>query len=101
MKIIKHRPLTEDKEELEELFGRKKKQAALPPENPGINHAWDEHYKMLEGIRKSGVASCLAGMYLRDGTNLSDEELSKIYCSWIMNYDELARYFHWKSDEED
>jgi hypothetical protein len=96
MKIIKKK----QPEQLDEFFGRKKKPAPIP-EKPGINHAWDKHYEMLEWIRKSGVNAYCAGAYLREGTNLSDEEVAEILCSWIYNYDELARYFHWKADDED
>lgn len=100
MKIIKScKPVTEELEALEELFGRKKK-AAPPPEKPGINHEWDKHYNTLEDIRRSGVSSWLAGMYFKEGTNISDEEAVQIFHSWIANYQELAKYFHWKIDEE-
>jgi hypothetical protein len=100
MKIIKStKPVTET-ENLEELFGRKKK-AAPVPEKPGIDHAWDKHYQALEDIRQSGVSSWLAGMYFREGTNISDEEAAKIFYCWIENYAELAKHFHWKTDDEE
>ena len=97
MKIIKEAKETEN---LEELFGRKKKeQPAPPPEKPGINREWDEHYKMLEAIRKSGVSSWLAGMYFINDSGLSEELANKIWFSWIENYAELAKLFRWKNSE--
>jgi hypothetical protein len=95
MKIIKKK----QPEQLDEFFGRKK--AAPVPEKPGINHEWDKHYETLESIRKSGVSPWLAGMYFNEGSNISDEECSQIWYSWIENYNELAKYFHWKTDNED
>lgn len=99
MKIIKH---TEPKpEELNELFGKKKKQEpAPPPEKPGINRDWDEHYKTLEMIRRSGVDAWLAGSYFVSDSGLPEELSRKIWFSWIENYRELARKFGWKTDED-
>lgn len=90
MKIIKNK---KEPEQLNELFGKKK--PAPVPEKPGINHEWDKHYQTLENIRRSGVSSWLAGMYFREGTAISDEEAAKVFYSWIENYEELARQFHW------
>ena len=95
MKIIKH---TETKpEELNELFGIKKKAAepAPIPEKPAINMEWKKYYEMLEAIRKSGVSQYLAGGYLREGTNLPDEVIAEIVYSWIENYAVLADKLHW------
>lgn len=92
MKIIKKKP--EQPEQINELFGRKKKPAPVP-EKVGINHEWDKYYEMLEDIRASGVSVWLAAGYLSEGVKISTEELSKIWYSWIDNYDELAKYFHW------
>ena len=100
MKIIKEQK--EQPEKLEELFGfGKKKKPAPVPEPPGVNHAWDKYYEMLEGIRKTGVSQWTAGIYLSEGTNLSYEQVAQIVNSWITNYKELAHYFHWEPDEED
>ena len=98
MKIIKNK-LTDAPEELEELFGRKKtqevEQPAPPPEKPGINRAWDDHYKTLEALRRSGVSSWMAGVYFASESGLPKELANKIWFSWIENYDQLARIFHW------
>jgi hypothetical protein len=98
MKIIKH---TETKpEELNELFGRKKATEPAPaPEKPGINREWDEHYKMLEAIRKSGVSAWLAGGYFVADSGLPEELARKIWFSWIENYDQLADKFNWQKED--
>lgn len=97
MKIIKQ--VKPESENLEELFGRKKKQEAEQPapvpEKPGINRAWDDHYKMLEMIRRSGVSSWLAGSYFMADSGLPEELSYKIWFSWIENYDTLADKFGW------
>jgi hypothetical protein len=97
MKISKKKHY-EQPEQLDELFGRKKK-AAPPPEKPGINPEWEPHYKTLEEIRQSGVSSWLAGLYFREGSNLPDELIQQIFYSWIENYEELARKYHWQVGE--
>ena len=97
MKIIKNKQT--ETENLEELFGRKKKQEveqpAPPPEKPGINREWDEHYKTLESLRRSGVSSWMAGVYFATDSGLQKELANKIWFSWIENYDELASKFKW------
>lgn len=66
-------------------------------ERPEINKDWDQHYIMLEYIRKSGVKDpTLAMFYLMEGTNLSGDEADQIVRSWVANYDALARRFRWK-----
>jgi hypothetical protein len=96
MKIIK-KTATENKEELNELFGKKKKAAepAPAPNKPGINREWDEHYKTLEYIRRSGVSPWLAGGYFVADSGLPEELAQKIWFSWIENYDTLADKFGW------
>lgn len=99
MKIIKE---AKDKENLEELFGRKKKdQPAPPPEKPGINREWDDYYKTLEALRQSGVSSWMAGLYFVTDSGLPKELANQIWFSWIENYDQLARIFRWKNSELD
>jgi hypothetical protein len=99
MKIIK-KTTTENKEELNELFGKKKAaEPAPPPEKPGINRDWDEHYKMLEAIRKSGVSAWLAGSYFVSDSGLPEELARKIWFSWIENYDKLADKFNWQKED--
>ena len=88
MKIIKQK-----QEPLNELFGRKK--PAPVPEKVGINREWDKHYETMEDIRKSGVPTYLVGMYFKEGTAMPDELVSKIFASWLENYDELAKLFRW------
>lgn len=90
MKIIKEAKETEN---LNELFGKKK--SAPIPEKVGINREWEEHYKTMESIRKSGVPTYLVGMYFSEGTALPDELISKIFASWLENYEELSKLLHW------
>lgn len=89
MKIIKHK----EQKPITELFGRKKPTPA--PEKIGINREWDKHYETMESIRKSGVPIHLVGMYFSEGTAMQDELISKIFTSWLDNYDELSKLFHW------
>ena len=97
MKIIKE---AKEAENLEELFGRKKKvEPAPPPEKPGINRDWDDHYKTLEALRQSGVSSWMTGIYFATDSGLPKELANKIWFSWIENYDQLARIFRWKNSE--
>lgn len=93
--------LTDSPEDLVELFGlgKKRKEVATPPpppEKPGINREWDDHYKTLEALRRSGVSSWMAGVYFASESGLPKELANKIWFSWIENYDTLARIFHWK-----
>ena len=90
MKIIKK---DKPKENLEELFGRKK--PAPPPEPVGINREWDKYYNILEDMRKSGVPTYLAGMYFSEGQALPDELIANVFSSWLQNYDELSKLLHW------
>ena len=90
MKLIKE---SKDSKNLEELFGRKK--PAPTPEKVGINHEWDKYYETMESIRKSGVPIYLVGMYFGEGTAMSDDLISKVFTSWLDNYNELSTLFHW------
>ena len=99
MKIIKEAKETEN---LTELFGRKKKVAepvapAEPPKKTEINRAWDDHYKMLEAIRQTGKSLFGAGICFVSDSGLPMAFAQEVVQSWIDNYDELARRFHWKT----
>lgn len=100
MKIIKE---AKEAENLEELFGRKKKVVEpLPPVEPPkkaeINRDWDDHYQMLEAIRRSGGYSLFAaGICFVSDSGIPTPLAHEIVQSWIDNYDELARKLHWKN----
>jgi hypothetical protein len=62
-----------------------------------INHEWDEHYEMLEFIRRTGITNMWgAAPYLAEGANISRDLATKVLLSWIENYDELNKQFHWQ-----
>lgn len=64
-----------------------------------INHDWQEFYKVLEGIRRSGICNMFgAAPYLAGMTGISEREASKILVSWISNYDELKKLY-WPEEE--
>jgi hypothetical protein len=91
MKIIKKK----QPEQLDELFGRKKKQEEPVPEVHPINRDWDTHYRTLEMIRKTGVPKDLAGSYFIADSGINEDVAREIFRSWLDNYDELAHLFRW------
>lgn len=91
MKIIKKK----QPEQLDELFGRKKKQEEPVPEVHPINRDWDTHYRTLEMLRKSGVSKELAGSYFITDSGIKEPLAREIYLSWLDNYDELAHLLRW------
>lgn len=91
MKIIKKK----QPEQLDELFGRKKKQEPVEPEVHPINREWDTHYRTLEMLRKSGVSKELAGSYFIADSGIKEPLAREIYLSWLDNYDELAHLLRW------
>jgi hypothetical protein len=98
MKIIKE---AKDSKNLEELFGKKKKVVepvapAEPPKKAEINRDWDEHYKMLEALRQTGISQFQAGSYFVVDSGLPTALAQEIVQSWLDNYDELALKLHWK-----
>ena len=63
-----------------------------------IKEEWEEYYKILEGIRRTGVCNMFgAAPYLKEFCpELSQKEASEILCNWIHNYDELDERFGWQ-----
>jgi hypothetical protein len=63
-----------------------------------IKEEWEEYYKVLEGIRRTGVCNMFgAAPYLKEFCpELSQKEASEILCNWIHNYDELNERFGWQ-----
>lgn len=68
-------------------------------EKYSIREDWEEYYKVLEGIRRTGVTNMFgAAPYLKEFCpELSREESNQILCNWIHNYDELSERFGWRS----
>lgn len=63
-----------------------------------IRDEWEEYYKMLEAIRKSGITNMFgAAPYLKEFCpELSREEANQILCNWMSNYDELNKKYSWQ-----
>lgn len=63
-----------------------------------IRPEWEEYYKTLEGIRRTGVVNMWgATPVLKECfSNLSTEEANEILCNWIDNYDALNEKFGWQ-----
>lgn len=63
-----------------------------------IKKEWEEYYKVLEGIRRTGYCNMWgATPYLQEFCpELSKEEAKQILLSWISNYNELAIEYGWR-----
>lgn len=63
-----------------------------------IREEWVEYYKVLEGIRRTGVCNMFgASVYLKEFCpELSQQEAGEILCNWITNYNELNSRFGWQ-----
>lgn len=64
-----------------------------------IKEEWEEYYKVLEGIRRTGVCNMFgAAPYLREFCpELTREESNKILCNWMHNYDALSIKYGWRN----
>ena len=63
-----------------------------------IREDWDEYYKVLEGIRRTGVCNMWnADMYLKEFCpELDNEQANTVLLNWIANYDELNQRYGWQ-----
>lgn len=63
-----------------------------------IKEEWEEYYKVLEGIRRSGITNMFgAAPYLKEFCpELSRAEANEILCNWMSNYDELNKRYNWQ-----
>lgn len=63
-----------------------------------IKQEWEEYYKVLEGIRRTGVCNMFgAHVYLKEFCPELTEKLAKeILFNWIKNYDELNKTYNWQ-----
>lgn len=63
-----------------------------------IRAEWEEYYKILEGIRRTGVVNMFgAAPYLAEFCpELSKDEARDILCNWMENYDELNQKYGWQ-----
>lgn len=62
-----------------------------------IREEWEEYYKILEGIRRTGVVNMWgASPYLKEFCpELSEKESGEILCNWMTNYSKLAEKYEW------
>ena len=63
-----------------------------------IREDWEEYYKTLEAIRRTGVCNMWgAAQLLKEFClELSGEQSKEILCNWIHNYDELNKKYNWQ-----
>lgn len=63
-----------------------------------IKDEWEEYYKVLEGIRRTGVVNMFgASPYLKEFCpELSEKEARDILINWMENYTELNNRFGWQ-----
>jgi hypothetical protein len=64
-----------------------------------INHDWEAYYKLLEGIRRSGICNMWgAAPYLAELAGINQRQATEVLVSWISNYDELKKLY-WSEEE--
>lgn len=62
-----------------------------------IKEEWEEYYKFLEALRRTGVCNMYgASIYLVECFNLPNTEARKILTNWMENYNELDKKYGWK-----
>jgi hypothetical protein len=63
-----------------------------------IKEEWEEYYKVLEGIRRTGVVNMFGAVpYLKEFCpELSEKESKEILCNWIHNYNKLNEKYGWQ-----
>jgi hypothetical protein len=64
-----------------------------------IREEWEEYYKVLEGIRRTGVCNMWgASVYLKEFCPELSEKLSQaILVNWISNYEKLNEKYGWRN----
>jgi hypothetical protein len=64
-----------------------------------IKEEWEEYYKVLEGIRRTGVTNMFgAAPYLKEFCpELSKQESNEILCNWMHNYSTLSETYGWRN----
>ena len=63
-----------------------------------IKEEWEDYYKVLEAIRKSGITNMFgASPYLKELCHeLSAKESQEILCNWMHNYSALNEKYGWQ-----
>ena len=67
-----------------------------------IREDWEEYYKTLEAIRRTGVVNMWgASPVLQEcyPTKFTNNEAQEILCNWIHNYNELNQKYGWRETE--
>ena len=66
--------------------------------NYPIKEEWEEYYKFLEALRRTGVCNMYgAGIYLKECYSITDKEANTILTNWMENYNELSEKYDWKN----
>lgn len=63
-----------------------------------IREEWEEYYKFLEALRRTGVCNMFgASIYLIECfPDLSEEDAQDILANWMSNYSELDKKYGWR-----
>lgn len=63
----------------------------------GIKKEWEEYYKTLEGIRRSGVTNMFgAAPYLMQLCDIDEKLAREVLVNWMQNYNELSKLYKWE-----
>ena len=64
-----------------------------------IREDWEDYYKTLEAIRRTGVVNMYgAAPYLRECfPKLSKDDANEILVNWMRNYNELNKKYGWRT----
>jgi hypothetical protein len=64
-----------------------------------IREDWEEYYKFLEALRRTGVVNMFgSGPYLQECfPKLLKEEINEIFLSWAENYQALNQKYGWQN----
>lgn len=71
----------------------------LNTEKYPIREDWEEYYKFLEAIRRTGVCNMWgASIYLVEAYQMSEQLSKDILVNWIENYEALNKKYQWRKD---
>ena len=63
-----------------------------------IKEEWEEYYKFLEALRRTGVCNMWgASIYIEEAFHVSKSESQSILSNWISNYNTLAEKYGWRT----
>lgn len=61
-----------------------------------IREEWEEYYKFLEGLRRTGVCNMFgASIYLVEAFHVSEVLAKAILINWMENYKILSKRYKW------